>query len=164
MTSDAGDAEVLAALAGGNDWLRAVLCTVGRRGALVRQADPARAAALLESLSPWPWFKGGQFLFDLLELEDFMVDGPAPPVLPTTLDAVAWQRIAERLREFRGLLDGAAEKMVHMPGGLLEEVSVTSGAETLPPLEPGLHLYRDVVLGAVVSVGPVLLARRAGQE
>ena len=51
-----------------------------------------------------------------------------------------------------------------MPGRLLEEVSVTVGAEVLPPLGLGLHLYRDVVLGTVVSVGPVLVARRAGKE
>jgi hypothetical protein len=164
VTSEADDAEVLDALAGGNGWLRAVLCTLARRGTSLRREEPERAARLLEALSPWPWFKGGQFLFDLLELEDFMVDGPAPPVLPTTLDAVALQRITERLREFRALLDGAVGSMGQMPGGLLEEVSVVADAEVLPPLEPGLHLYRDVVLGAVASAGPVLRARRTGQE
>ncbi|RKT53714.1 lectin-like domain-containing protein [Saccharothrix australiensis] len=61
--------------------LRAVLCTLARRGVALRQAEPERARQILDALAPWPLYKGGQFLFDLLEWEDFMVDGEPPPVL-----------------------------------------------------------------------------------
>jgi hypothetical protein len=47
-----------------------------------RQDDPERASQLLQVLSPFPCYKAGQFLFDLLEWEDFMLDGPEPPIEP----------------------------------------------------------------------------------
>ena len=90
----ADDRAVLARVDEGNAWLRAVLCTVARRGTLVRHREPERAAALIEALSPWPWFKGGQFLFDLMEWEDFMVDGPPPPLLGSVLGSSSVRRIA----------------------------------------------------------------------
>jgi hypothetical protein len=34
----------------------------------------------------------------------------------------------------------------------------------LPALEPGFHLYRDVALGALVSVGPLLTASATADE
>jgi hypothetical protein len=52
-----------------------VLCTLARRGGHVRETDPARARQILDELSRSPLYRGGQFLFDLLELEDFMVNG-----------------------------------------------------------------------------------------
>ncbi len=96
------DRELLEEVAGGNAWLRSVLCTLARRGTRIRREQPERASALLDALAAWPWFKAGQFLFDLMEWEDFMVDGPAPPELPSALDAVAWERLARRLRESAG--------------------------------------------------------------
>ena len=152
------DRQLLARVAAGNDWLRSVLCTLARHGTSLRREDPARAEELITLLSPWPWFKAGQFLFDLLEWEDFMVDGPPPPALPTVLQPENWQRLDDLLASVRALVDAAQPA----PGrsspagaagipGLVPSVSAmvdrfTSDAD-LPPLEPGLHLYRDVVLG-----------------
>jgi len=39
----------------------------------MRRDEPERARGLLEALGVWPLYKGGQFLFDLLEWEDFML-------------------------------------------------------------------------------------------
>lgn len=157
------DLAALRAVDRGNQWLRAVLCTLARRGVAFRTEHPQRARALLDALAPLPLYKGGQFLFDLLEWEDFMVDGPAPPVVPTTLDAHALQRIAALLRAAQAHLDGAAGA----PGSELDLSGLTAVAlddTNLPPLEPGFYLYNDVVLGAIRSAAPLLAAAaQAGQ-
>src|SRR5688572_21992612 len=88
------DLAVLGAFQGGSQWLRAVCCTLARRGVAFRQGHPQRASRILATLSVSPVYKGGQLLFDLLEWEDFLVDGPAPPVVPTTLDATTLRRLA----------------------------------------------------------------------
>ena len=54
---------------------------MARRGVAIRQTTPRRARAILDALAPWPFYKGGQFLFDLMEWEDMMIDGEPPPVL-----------------------------------------------------------------------------------
>lgn len=145
------DLAVLQRIQTGNNWLRSVLCTLARRGTRLRQSELARALALIEALQPWPWFKGGQFLFDLMEWEDFMVDGPPPPPLDTVLAADAWRELGGLLNRVRALVDGALDTAAPLP-----DVSwVLEGDDDLPPLEPGTHLYRDVVLGIVASSPPV---------
>lgn len=175
MTVPPDDAEALAALTEYNSWMRSFLCTLARRGTQIRRESPGRYDALIEALSPWPWFKGGQFLFDLLEVEDFMADGPAPPILPTAFDGVAWERLRAQLGELKSMFDGAAsttstagEAGGAEPAGpqLLAGIGAGPGTSALwtgalPPLEPGLYLYRDVAVGALVSAGPFLQARRA---
>jgi hypothetical protein len=76
------DRDALAFLTRANSHLRACLCTLARHGVGLRQREPERAQALLTALAPWPPYKGGQFLFDLMEWEDFMVDGDPPPLVP----------------------------------------------------------------------------------
>ncbi|AIR99560.1 hypothetical protein [Streptomyces glaucescens] len=66
-----------------NGSLRQCLCTLARHGAALRRDAPERARLLLDTVRPWPLYKGGQFLFDLMEWEDLMVDGDPPPVMPT---------------------------------------------------------------------------------
>jgi hypothetical protein len=154
------DAELLRSLGRGNAWLRSALCTLARQGTALRQHDPARASELLTALRPWPWFKGGQFLFDLMEWEDFMVDGPPPPVLPSLLDPSAWQRLAGRLDALRAVVDSAVDGLADGLADAAEQLrdGVHAATEDLPPLEPGLYLYQDVVLGLVASAAA---ARRA---
>lgn len=159
-----GDLVALAAVVRGNDWTRSVLCTLARRGVGLRQREPARAQALIDAVSTWPWFKAGQFLFDLMEWEDFMVDGEPPAVLPTVLDATALSRFANLLRQLQGLLDGVTGdsqmQHVHVDGG--QAGGGPAGAEDLPELEQGMHLYRDVALGVFATVGPLLEDQQAG--
>ncbi|MBG0854041.1 hypothetical protein I2W78_19865 [Streptomyces spinoverrucosus] len=75
------DTRLLALLDRGNSRTRAVLCTLARHGVALRLTQPHRADTLLQALAPWPVFKAGQFLFDLLEWEDFMTHGPAPALM-----------------------------------------------------------------------------------
>ncbi|MFF8906229.1 hypothetical protein [Streptomyces olivaceoviridis] len=66
-----------------NSSLRQCLCTLARHGVALRREAPERARLLLDTVRPWPLYKGGQFLFDLMEWEDLMVDGDPPPVMST---------------------------------------------------------------------------------
>ena len=170
------DLAALAAVARGSEWLRGVACTLARRGVAFRQAHPARARAMLDALESSPLYKMGQFLFDLTEWEDFMVDGPPPPVVPATLDARALARLAGLLRQVQAHVDGdggtggdgatpdggapAASPwpVVTLAGVTLavQPLAAPAGDEPLPPLEAGFHLYQDVVLGALRSAGPLL--------
>ena len=163
------DHQLLARIAAGNGWLRSVLCTLARMGTGLRHEDPERAAAIVRELGPWPWFKAGQFLFDLLEWEDFMVDGPPPDPLPTVLQPESWRLLEDLLERVRGLLDAAQQASTGATeaAGAASRASASTGAPAalplaavvarfssradLPPLEPGLHLYRDVVLGVWAS-------------
>jgi hypothetical protein len=170
----AEDLAALAAVARGSEWLRGVACTLARRGVAFRQAHPARARAMLDALESSPLYKMGQFLFDLTEWEDFMVDGPPPPVMPATLDARALARLAGLLRQVQAHVegngaapDGASSAaspaaspwpVVTLAGVTLEvqPLAAPDGKEPLPPLEAGFYLYQDVVLGVLRSVGPLL--------
>ena len=145
------DVKLLQSLKEGGQWLRAVLCTLARRGVALRRASPERAQAVLEALATFPYYKGGQFLFDLLELEDFMLDGPPSEILPTTLDAGSLQRVAGALNAVKQMLDGQAA--VIDTGSA--EITGGSMIGELPPLEAGFYLYQDVVLGVWVSVSQI---------
>ena len=148
------DLALLAGLQRGNDWLRAVLCTLARRGLGFRQRHPVRAEQLLAILSRYPYFKAGQFLFDLMEWEDFMLDGEEPPLAPTTLDGPALQRMAGLLNTFRAHLDGGQPMIIPEVDTLLP--FFVPEDEDLPLLEPSLYLYHEVVLGILCSVRPLL--------
>ncbi|MFF8592373.1 hypothetical protein ACF061_13145 [Streptomyces sp. NPDC015220] len=76
------DHRAFAFLGQANSRLRQCLCTLARHGVAVRGREPERARLLLDTVRPWPLYKGGQFLFDLMEWEDLMVDGDPPPLLP----------------------------------------------------------------------------------
>lgn len=164
MSADApghpDDDAVLAQLDAGNQWLRAVLCTLARRGTALRLTALERAERLVDLLSRWPVYKGGQFLFDLMEWEDFMTDGPPPPVLRTVLDGASLTRLARSLDGLRALVDGggAGTLAQAVDAAAAMGVDLAVSTEDLPPLDPGLHLYRDVVLGVIVSAGPAVRA------
>jgi hypothetical protein len=142
------DIQQLESLKDGNRWLRGVLCTLARRGVALRRASPERGAAILDALATLPYYKGGQFLFDLLEIEDFMLDGPPAEILPTTLDAGSLQRLAGALKAVKRSLDG--EEPVEETIDVTLEGGVSN--TDLPPLEAGFYLYQDVVLGIWASV------------
>jgi hypothetical protein len=56
---------------------RVLLCTLARRGKALERHEPERAAFLLAALRPHPLYKGGRLAFDMLEIEDLMLDGLA---------------------------------------------------------------------------------------
>ena len=151
------DTAVINSLQRGSYWLRAVLCTLARRGVAFRQEHPSRAKLLLDTLSTSPFYKSGQFLFDLMEMEDFMIDETPSETIPTTLDATTLKRLAVLLNTIKGHLDGAVGPLTL--DNLNVQVAPTSTSnENLPPLEAGFYLYQDVVLGFVRSVAPLLVA------
>ncbi|MEW2620113.1 hypothetical protein [Streptomyces sp. NPDC048106] len=183
-----------------NGSLRQCLCTLARHGLALRRDDPERARLLLDTVRPWPLYKGGQFLFDLMEWEDLMVDGDPPPPMPadrivaactlpvqwlaaTTAKApvatklVPGQRTAATLDlPLRLLATTARTALLGAALDLTDLLGPPAGAEAdddagyatgpgpgaedtdteLPPLEAGFYLYEDIVLGALVVVGPLL--------
>jgi hypothetical protein len=178
------DRAQLDAILAANAWVRGVACTLARRGVAFREADGPRSRALLDALSTWPAYRAGQLVFDLLELEDFMIDGEPPDVVAMTLPPVALHRLAELLRTVQRLLDGAqpdigalalAPAALQRVAGVLRAVKrhidgavrghdgqvapsrspAGDAAATLPPLEAGFYLYDDVVLGIWASTGPL---------
>lgn len=149
------DLKVLTAILNGNEWLRAALCTLARRGIAFRQAHPERAKYFLETLSGYPIFKAGQFLFDLMEWEDFMLDGPPLALLPTALDSESAARILKLLNSIKAHIDGAVtEDVATLDPGMI----FTYPHEDLPPLEGGFYLYQDVVIGIIESFGSLIRA------
>jgi hypothetical protein len=173
----------LEAILGANAWVRGVACTLARRGVAFREADAPRSRALLDALSTWPTYRAGQLLFDLLELEDFMIDGEQPDGVAMTLPPAALQRLAELLRAAQRHLDGAQPDLAALApaalqrfGGLLRAVKRSLDAAlrghdgqaaparppadglatALPPLEAGFYLYDDVVLGLWASTWPLV--------
>jgi hypothetical protein len=123
--------------------LRALLCTLARHGLAMRRAQPARAQAWLDALAPHPYYKGGQFLFDLLEWEDFMLDGEAPPPLDAAAVVRALERIAQALRAVSAEIDG-------QPSGPSLQTVAPEAVEMLPVLAGDQYLFPCVVLGALV--------------
>ncbi len=116
--------------------LRAGLCTLARLGVSVRRADPERAEALVTAYETHPFARAGQTLFDLWELEDFMLDGDPAPA-----DAAALLRIAAPFAARLGL-----------PLPALPDLA------DLPPLEAGFYLFRDVMIGLLALASAAVAA------
>ena len=151
----AEDIALLESLRSGGEWLRAILGTLARRGRSFRNADPERTRALLDALSVYPWYKGGQFLFDLMEWEDFLIDGPPPMLVPTTLDAATLSRLAAIFEQVRLHFDSATKQQ----GVGIQISNSLATDQDLPDVEPGMYLSEDVVLGIIQSVLPSFVAR-----
>jgi hypothetical protein len=80
-----------------------LLVSLARRGKGLERNEPLRAAFLLTSVGTHPFYKGGRLAFDMLEIEDLMLDGsPVDPMsareVIQVLSAGA-DRLVERLRE-----------------------------------------------------------------
>ena len=58
-----------------------LLRTLGVRGKALERADPERAGFLLAAVRSHPLYKGGRLAFDMLELEDLLLDAPSVALL-----------------------------------------------------------------------------------
>ncbi|MFF7315103.1 hypothetical protein [Streptomyces sp. NPDC008137] len=133
------DEQLTKALDTVNHWSRAALCTLARHGAALRRDHPERALHVLDTLAPWPPYKGGQFLFDLMEWEDFMLDGDPPPMLPLT------QALDIAGRPLRWLRTAVAHIISTSAGTRTPDDR--PGPQDLPELVSSRYLYADLVLG-----------------
>ena len=80
-----------------------LLVTLARRGKALERDDPQRAAFLLAAVETHPLYKGGRLTFDMLEIEDLMLDGsPVDPMSTSEVLQVlnaSVGRLAESLRQ-----------------------------------------------------------------
>ncbi len=142
---EAEDIAKFAAIQRTNEGLRAVLCTLARRGVAFRQSYPERAQAILRTLSTYPLYKGGQFLFDLMEWEDFMLDGVPPEIVSIDFLGTLPESISNLFKSLGNYLNPASNESLtnHQP----DEPTLSSSGSQLPVLESSFYLYQDVVLG-----------------
>ena len=141
----AADLQLLATIRHHDLGLRSVLCTLARHGVALRQAQPKRAQAWLDELAAHPLYKGGQFLFDLLEWEDFMLDSEAPPTLDGPALQHALARLTDSLRAISAGLGGQATST----GPAAVDTGFGGMVDELPALRSSFYLYQDAVLGAL---------------
>ncbi len=142
---EAEDIAKLAAIQRSNEGLRAVLCTLARRGVAFRQSYPERAQAILQTLSPYPVYKGGQFLFDLMEWEDFMLDGDPPEIVSTDFLGTLPESISNVFKSIENYLNPDNHDNLIPPQ--THESTFNFSDSQLPVLESSFYLYQDVILG-----------------
>lgn len=157
------DERLLARIEGATLGGRALLYTLARMGSALRRDDPIRAHLLLHALQSHPFYKGGRVFFDVLELEDLMLDGPPPaPVGHASLWAVT-DALVDLLRILARLTSELQEKDGSTPR---EDVEAPASrdeqgpAPDLPELDPSEYLYDLVVLGVAVEAGRALARAR----
>lgn len=122
-----GDASLLSLFSERSEDMKAVLCLLAQMGVRWRRMESALCSDWVQLLEPHPFYKGGQVLFDLLEFEDFMLDGAAA--------AVPHERLRAQIDRIMTALNVTPPDF--------------SVPEDLPDLETGFYLYRDVVLGVL---------------
>lgn len=76
-----------------------LLCTLARRGKALERDAPERSADLLAAVRTHPFYKGGRLAFDMLEIEDVMLEGLA-------LDPMSTRELIQVLKtDVRGLVE-----------------------------------------------------------
>lgn len=118
---------------------------MARRGKAIERDEPERAALLLAGVSAHPLYKGGRLAFDMLEVEDLMLDDPLDSALGSFdlsqvlgVGASAAARIGDELlrlgtdRPRGGDVDRAVMSDVATPP---EEDDGTGEASSLPRLQ-----------------------------
>jgi hypothetical protein len=138
---------------------RALLCSFGRRGKALERDEPERAALLLTALRVHPLYKAGRLAFDMLEIEDLMLDGPPVELLGKDDLTRALASVAERAGEVVVALrriatepsDGRAapEAVEELPRVRFGPEDQTSPADPPPELCSSDYLYDLVVLGVL---------------
>jgi hypothetical protein len=149
--------------------IRDVLVKLGRRGKALERAQPGRGALLLTAVRPHPLYKAGRLTFDMLEIEDLILEGPlVDPIdqhdLVGTLIAVSgrWLDFASALqrlgsdRKDRDSSPLTAE--TDLPAPLLPRVHLApeeavEATTPDPELTSSDYLYDLVVLGFLDLLG-----------
>jgi hypothetical protein len=129
---DPGDARLLQRIRSTTDEAAALLCTLARRGKAFERDHPDRATLLLAALRPNPLYKGGRLAFDMLEIEDLMLDSPPEEVVE---DA----RLAELVRQLSAGWHTMALALTR-PGAADSSIASApsgNGNGAVPPRDPG---------------------------
>jgi hypothetical protein len=111
------------------------LVKLGRRGKALQRAQPVRAALLLTAVRPHPFYKAGRLAFDMLEMEDLILDGP--PVDPINQHDLVGMLIAVA---GRWLDFAAALQRLGSDRRNGESAPVTAEIDRPAPLVPRVHL------------------------
>lgn len=154
---------------------RALLCTLGRLGKSFRGRHPERAETILLAGQAHPLYKGGRLLFDLLELEDLMLDGPQPdPVDSQALTASlrstvsAFAGLTRVLTKFAKEVSQRPEAEAAMPrmrsaSSEAAEQEEDPLLQALPQLDSSEYLYDLVVLGIFSELAKLTAADEAAR-
>ena len=148
---------------------REMLVKLGRRGKALARAQPGRGVLLLTAVRPHPLYKAGRLAFDMLEIEDLILDGPPVdpinqhdlvgmliPVAGRWLDfAAALQRLGSGRRDGGSPNETATSRR---RGPLLPRVHLApeeavDASEPDPELASSDYLYDLVVLGILDLLG-----------
>jgi hypothetical protein len=78
-----------------------LLRTLGVRGKALERADPERAGFLLAAVRSHPLYKGGRLAFDMLELEDLLLDAPSVALLNDVQLAQLLRAVAANAQSYR---------------------------------------------------------------
>jgi hypothetical protein len=118
---------------------------MARRGKAIERDEPERAAFLLARVSAHPLYKGGRLAFDMLEVEDLMLDEPLDSAFSSSdlrqvlgIGASAAARIGDellRLGADRAAGDGFDGADLRGAAPPLEETDGTGEASRLPRLQ-----------------------------
>jgi hypothetical protein len=129
-----------------------LLVTLARRGKGLERNEPLRAASLLRAVATHPLYKGGRLAFDMLEIEDLMLDGsPVDPMSTREVIQVLGagvDRLAERLRAMGAPAQGrgpveADRRDNDAPGGSVRDRAQSARAHAVATPLP------------LISLGPV---------
>jgi hypothetical protein len=147
---------------------RALLCTLGRLGKTFRHNQPARAGVILLASQSHPVYKCGRLLFDLLELEDLMLDGPPPETLDKDSMAKSLRSTMSAFGDLTRVLMEVAEDI--SKGARAEKAEAENsgteevGAEENPAsgilleLDSSEYLFDLVVLGTLSELARLITA------
>ncbi len=108
--------------------------TLARRGKAIERDDPERARSLLTAVATHPLYKGGRLTFDMLEIEDLMLDdSPIEPMSIAELSRIlnaGGHNLAETLRRMGSpVQDGRMPDGSNRNGDMLGGV-VRTGAQS----------------------------------
>jgi hypothetical protein len=157
-----GDELLIGRIEAGTQTARALLCALARRGKALARDQPDRAQALLGAFRAHPSYKAGRVVFDLLELEDLMLDGPPPERIDGYFET---EGVAALTRLFERLHDAVDSQPESGPssGRLLDGRGVTLEPEPAPAggwptLQASEYLFDLVVLGLLRQLSRVAAA------
>jgi len=148
---------------------RKVLCALARRGKALERDEPHRGALLLAAMRSHPLYKGGRLTFDMLEIEDLMLDGPPVGLLSDIQLAQVLTAVAGRGRNLADalLLFGTGEPDVGAPAAVPVGESAFSSASHFEAPAPSVALLPRVRFGPardVIAIAKGSSAREGGTE